>query len=493
MISARYCLLAASTLVVLIVLGFLIATNLSNNPDYVAHKTLDSSGESLEINQSEPNNSSHFSPLTRVPLHLVSAPDARLKARSQVEDELELRNSEIVDLIESDKTFGLIKYRITVRTYKSAPLFRQRPSLLSSTQATEPTPANRPVVLTANTLRVPKERSIFVGEQEEAKMATPLTSTIEPNRVFSPDSNDGLDGLDRLNRPTIGQFVDTLLTHGRVKREHQTGTLMSLDDSMQPDPLQVAASELRSPPSSLNHTLTECFLVDTDKRLHQRLAIEDKYRLVASTRRVTWAHMSTMINRCRLLTWASPANKINIIQTNNLEPSKQAAKTQSNNASLLENIFNGVLNRLEPRVQSLRQQASNQLANSRPAQDPTDPTRSYSSYLTNGISMINGIVPNTLWCGLGDRAANYSELGVEYKLDACCRAHDHCPIRLKPWTSDYGLINWSVSTRSHCDCDAEFNSCLAQVNSTLSNVLRVVYFRFIGLQCIEFQDRQTSV
>lgn len=113
-----------------------------------------------------------------------------------------------------------------------------------------------------------------------------------------------------------------------------------------------------------------------------------------------------------------------------------------------------------------------------------------TSYLNMGMSMVSGIVPNTLWCGLGDRASNYSELGAEFRVDACCRAHDHCPIRLRPFTTDYGIINWSMSTRSHCDCDADFNQCLMAVNSTLSNVIRVLYFRFVGLQCIDIENRQ---
>lgn len=119
---------------------------------------------------------------------------------------------------------------------------------------------------------------------------------------------------------------------------------------------------------------------------------------------------------------------------------------------------------------------------------PDDEARR-ASYVSMGMSMMSGIVPNTLWCGLGDRAQNYSELGSEYQVDACCRAHDHCPIRLKPFAADYQLINWSMSTRSHCDCDLDFNDCLAALNSTLSNVIRTLYFRFVGLQCINLDGR----
>jgi hypothetical protein len=115
-----------------------------------------------------------------------------------------------------------------------------------------------------------------------------------------------------------------------------------------------------------------------------------------------------------------------------------------------------------------------------------------ASYINMGMSMISGIVPNTLWCGLGDRASNYSELGSEFQLDACCRAHDHCPIRLRPFSADYQLINWSMSTRSHCDCDLDFDQCLTALNTTLSNVIKTLYFRFVGLQCLDVQGRRQN-
>lgn len=34
----------------------------------------------------------------------------------------------------------------------------------------------------------------------------------------------------------------------------------------------------------------------------------------------------------------------------------------------------------------------------------------------------NGIVPGTLWCGLGDSAKHYDDLGPRQDIDICCRA-----------------------------------------------------------------------
>lgn len=56
-------------------------------------------------------------------------------------------------------------------------------------------------------------------------------------------------------------------------------------------------------------------------------------------------------------------------------------------------------------------------------------------------------LPGTKWCGLGDIANEYSDLGTERTLDKCCRAHDHCPTKLKALRSGYGLVNWSFYTK----------------------------------------------
>lgn len=65
----------------------------------------------------------------------------------------------------------------------------------------------------------------------------------------------------------------------------------------------------------------------------------------------------------------------------------------------------------------------------------------------NFISMWKGIVPGTKWCGLGDSALDYHDLGGKADVDLCCRAHDHCPVRLKAFRMGYGLINFSFYTK----------------------------------------------
>ncbi len=57
------------------------------------------------------------------------------------------------------------------------------------------------------------------------------------------------------------------------------------------------------------------------------------------------------------------------------------------------------------------------------------------------FAMTKGVAPDTKWCGKGDIARDYRELGLNYRVDKCCRVHDHCPQKIKTgWVRD-GLEN----------------------------------------------------
>ena len=104
---------------------------------------------------------------------------------------------------------------------------------------------------------------------------------------------------------------------------------------------------------------------------------------------------------------------------------------------------------------------------------------------TTLASFMRGIVPGTKWCGLGDTASDYTDVGPRALVDSCCRAHDHCPIRLKPFRSGYGLVNLSLYTKSHCLCDDLFLSCLKSTNSPMANMLGNLYFNVLKFGCIQ--------
>lgn len=104
--------------------------------------------------------------------------------------------------------------------------------------------------------------------------------------------------------------------------------------------------------------------------------------------------------------------------------------------------------------------------------------------LVSLFSMKRGLLPGTKWCGLGDQASTYNDLGAKHRIDICCRAHDHCPIRLKPFRNDYGVLNIALYTKSHCDCDADFYRCLREARSRTADMLGNLYFNVMKLQCI---------
>ena len=66
---------------------------------------------------------------------------------------------------------------------------------------------------------------------------------------------------------------------------------------------------------------------------------------------------------------------------------------------------------------------------------------------TDMLSLWRGIVPGTKWCGPGDEADSYADIGSKFIVDTCCRAHDLCPIRLRPFRMGYGMVNFSVYTK----------------------------------------------
>ncbi|KAG8187722.1 hypothetical protein JTE90_000186 [Oedothorax gibbosus] len=120
-------------------------------------------------------------------------------------------------------------------------------------------------------------------------------------------------------------------------------------------------------------------------------------------------------------------------------------------------------------------------ANATSAAHPLEPVASSWSTWT----LWNGILPGTKWCGVGDIAGSFEDLGTQQEVDACCRAHDHCPVKLKAFRTGYGLINFSLYTKSHCDCDKEFYSCLKESTNKIADVVGNFYFNIMRVQCIK--------
>ncbi|XP_056592440.1 group 3 secretory phospholipase A2 [Triplophysa dalaica] len=99
------------------------------------------------------------------------------------------------------------------------------------------------------------------------------------------------------------------------------------------------------------------------------------------------------------------------------------------------------------------------------------------------------MIPGTVWCGSGNKASNFSELGMFQETDKCCREHDHCKETIASFSFDHGVFNTNIFTLSHCDCDNRFRHCLSGVNNTVSNIVGYGYFNVLKMRCFEFAHR----
>ncbi|KAK3561038.1 hypothetical protein QTP86_025707 [Hemibagrus guttatus] len=101
--------------------------------------------------------------------------------------------------------------------------------------------------------------------------------------------------------------------------------------------------------------------------------------------------------------------------------------------------------------------------------------------------------PGTLWCGAGNIADNYDQLGEFAETDKCCRTHDYCPHVIHSFSSKYGFTNFKWHSISHCDCDNAMKQCLRAVNDTSSRVVGQAFFNVIEVPCFEFSLEEQCV
>ncbi|ETN67803.1 hypothetical protein AND_000373 [Anopheles darlingi] len=106
-------------------------------------------------------------------------------------------------------------------------------------------------------------------------------------------------------------------------------------------------------------------------------------------------------------------------------------------------------------------------------------------FKTGSFSLLSGIIPGTKWCGTGDIAESYHDLGDDAMMDRCCRTHDLCPMKVRAYQNRYNLNNDSIYTKSHCKCDDMLFECLKQTNTSASQVMGSIYFNLVQVPCLE--------
>ncbi|XP_058175893.1 uncharacterized protein LOC131290741 [Anopheles ziemanni] len=106
-------------------------------------------------------------------------------------------------------------------------------------------------------------------------------------------------------------------------------------------------------------------------------------------------------------------------------------------------------------------------------------------FYSSSFSLLSGIIPGTKWCGTGDIAESYHDLGDDATMDRCCRTHDLCPMKVRAYQKRYNLSNNSIYTKSHCKCDDMLYECLKATNTSAAQVMGSIYFNLVQVPCLE--------
>uniref|UniRef100_A0A224XEW7 Putative Phospholipase A2 n=1 Tax=Megacormus gertschi TaxID=1843536 RepID=A0A224XEW7_9SCOR len=96
------------------------------------------------------------------------------------------------------------------------------------------------------------------------------------------------------------------------------------------------------------------------------------------------------------------------------------------------------------------------------------------------------VVWGTKWCGAGNIAKNYEDLGIFDNVDRCCRDHDHCE-NIPSGGTKYGLMNEGKYTLMRCKCEDALKKCLDSIPGIGAAVgvagFKLVYFHIYANGC----------
>ncbi|CAB3245800.1 unnamed protein product [Arctia plantaginis] len=89
----------------------------------------------------------------------------------------------------------------------------------------------------------------------------------------------------------------------------------------------------------------------------------------------------------------------------------------------------------------------------------------------------------TKWCGAGNIADGYEDLGTEIEADMCCRDHDNCPEVIPGGETRHNLTNTVFYSRLSCHCDNTFHRCLKSADTRAANIIGNIYFNALQTKC----------
>ncbi|CAN8013419.1 unnamed protein product, partial [Ixodes persulcatus] len=125
------------------------------------------------------------------------------------------------------------------------------------------------------------------------------------------------------------------------------------------------------------------------------------------------------------------------------------------------------------------------LCDNRDQRVPLGPIKSIFDFIGT-TSKRRIMFPGTKWCGDGDIAKNYDDLGRESATDMCCRDHDHAADRIASFETKHGVTNVMNYTMTNCQDDCKLYNCLQKVNRPTSNAVGRIFFDILGTKCFAY-------
>jgi len=129
----------------------------------------------------------------------------------------------------------------------------------------------------------------------------------------------------------------------------------------------------------------------------------------------------------------------------------------------------------------------------RPKRSKREAETAVSSQAKSRVKRGMFIYPGTNWCGTGNEAQSFHDLGEQRGTDKCCRSHDFCPYTIEGFTTKYDLFNYRFHTISHCECDIRFRTCLKNIGDGVSDTVGKLFFDVMGLKCFVFVQEDVCV
>ncbi|EEC13414.1 hypothetical protein IscW_ISCW008898, partial [Ixodes scapularis] len=113
--------------------------------------------------------------------------------------------------------------------------------------------------------------------------------------------------------------------------------------------------------------------------------------------------------------------------------------------NLIDTVLNVIPEDMATKVTKDEMQYLLELCDNRDENVQQGPIQSIFDFIATTLKSLL-IFPGTKWCGAGDVAKNYDDLGRERATDVCCRDHDHAPDSLAPFETEHGITNVMLYT-----------------------------------------------